>query len=145
MTKTQILSSIFVIAILSTVVAIFCVCGKRPEQTHEVAARLQLNAPKFKTFVQNRVGRITHQEPDGTNKTYDIPLEGSSVKRLTLTSEKTLRLPDHHGFTDLALVSIANNKATIAYLSKINLTSFGENKTSVETGTVTIDVLKNDR
>ena len=136
--------TVLAIAILGVGAAVAILSrGKRcPEPRHVEVAPLAINRPGDISFLQSCLASITDKQLDGTITTYEIPYEKPKAQRLTLTSGKNLRLPDHHGYTDFALVSVVNNKATIAYLSWIDLSSFGKNSESVATGVVTIDVVK---
>ena len=113
---------------------------QRSQTPHLVEAELQINSDRFLLFIQTHISSITEKLPDGKIATYDVVSRNPGSQKLTLTAERNLTLPDHHGFTELALVSVANNKAIIAYLMMTDFRSFGEEKTSVSSGVVTIDV-----
>lgn len=103
-------------------------------------AELQINSDRFLAFIESRISSITEEQPDGQSVTYDVISRKPKIQNLTLTAEKKLTLPDHHGFTELALVSVANNQAMIAYLTMTDFRSFGDDTTAVRSGVVTIEV-----
>lgn len=133
---------IVAIAVLSVLTAMTFFRGSKqqPQPDHRVEAELKIDDNRFKEFIQRRIASITVSQPDGTLITYDVISEKPKIQDLALTAEKKLTLPDHHGFTELALVSVDDHKATIAYLTKTDFRSFGDNTTSVHAGVVTIDV-----
>jgi hypothetical protein len=113
---------------------------QRSQSRHRVEAELQINSDRFVLFIESQISSITKKQPDGKIAIYDVISPKPGIQKLTLTAEKKLTIPDDHGFTELALVSVANNQAMIAYLTMTDLGSFGEDTTSVHSGVVTIDV-----
>lgn len=139
--RTQRICIIIAAVICVAVGMMFCVGSRqRAQPRHLVEAELQINSDRFRTFIQDRISNITKEQPGGKMAAYDVISEKPKIQNLTLAAEKKLTLPDHHGCTELALVSVANNQAMIAYLTMTDFRSFGEDRTAVHSGIVTIDV-----
>ncbi|HEY4258582.1 MAG TPA: hypothetical protein VGM98_00420 [Schlesneria sp.] len=111
------------------------------ESRHVVEGQLSIDSRDVIEFVQRRLTKIAVTESDGRISMYDIPSDKPKVQDRTLTSPEKLLLPDHHGTQEFALVSVIDNKATIAYLLVTDLRSFRDNRTLVRAGTVTLEVL----
>lgn len=118
-------------------------CGHRPADPQRVEAELTLNNAPFEQFVLNHVDRFV-VENEGSRRIYTPISAVSEAEKQTLISGQVLRIPDHHGFTELALVSVIDSVATVSYLTQINLTSFGENKVSIQAGTLEIELRMKD-
>lgn len=139
--RAQRICIIIAVVLCVAVGIMFCAGSRqRPQSRHLVEAELQINSDRFRTFIQDRIANITAEQPGGQIATYDVISRKPKIQNLTLTAEKKLTLPDHHGFTELALVSVVNNQARIAYLTMTDFRSFGEDRTAVHSGIVTIDV-----
>ena len=122
------------------IVGVWC-CVAMP-QCPELKATLELNAPNQARFLANRLNTLVWTSSDGTVIRYRVGDPSNPNCNLTLNGSEPLVIPDDHGQTTLRAMDIRGNKATIVYLSQFDLSSFGDNVVTIDSGAVELEVVK---
>ena len=107
----------------------------------QVETAVELNSPVVSKFIANRISKIEYLDPDGTIRHFKPSGQSLPNQTVVLETGKPFTIPDHHGMTQLLVIGVDQNKATIAYTTQFSHLSFGENRVSVNCGVVQIDVV----
>lgn len=105
-----------------------------------IQSSLVLDDLDTKRFVVARVKSLEWGHEDGSVSHYRIAAPASPNQNVTLKGRMPETIPDHHGKTELALIDLADGKATVAVLWDFDHRSFGKNLRTIDCRIVEVDV-----